>query len=109
MSQSFPDQQLSSTLTADIVRLVIRYGRYGHRCLREMLGDEGWRVSAKRIYRICWREWRPSQASQKSHQLESSAGPTWASRDPAEEPENPDFSVSGANGNAVHLLGGGGQ
>lgn len=41
-------------MTADIVRLATRYGRYGYRRIREMLVAEGWRVNVKRVYRI-WR------------------------------------------------------
>jgi transposase InsO family protein len=43
-------------LTADIVRLATQYVRYGYRCIREMLVDEGWSVSVKRVYRIWRRE-----------------------------------------------------
>ena len=43
-------------LTADIVELVRRYGRYGYRRVRQLLIDEGWRVSVKRVYRIWRRE-----------------------------------------------------
>jgi len=43
-------------LTADIVRLATRYGRYGYRRIREMLVAEGWRVNVKRVYRIWRRE-----------------------------------------------------
>jgi transposase InsO family protein len=43
-------------LTAAIVRLATRYGRYGYRRIREMLVAEGWRVNVKRVYRIWRRE-----------------------------------------------------
>ena len=45
-----------AALTADIVRLATQYGRYGYRRIREMLVDEGWSVSVKRVYRIWRRE-----------------------------------------------------
>ena len=45
-----------AALTADIVRLATRYGRYGYRRIREMLVAEGWRVNVKRVYRIWRRE-----------------------------------------------------
>jgi putative transposase len=43
-------------LTAAIVRLATKYGRYGYRRIRQLLVDEGWRVSVKRVYRIWRRE-----------------------------------------------------
>lgn len=43
-------------LTADIVRLAVRYGRYGHRRITVMLRSEGWTVNAKRVERIWRRE-----------------------------------------------------
>jgi putative transposase len=43
-------------LTAAIVRLATRYGRYGYRRIRRLLLDEGWDVSVKRVYRIWLRE-----------------------------------------------------
>jgi putative transposase len=33
-----------------------QYGRHGYRRVRQLLGDEGWRVSVKRVYRIWRRE-----------------------------------------------------
>ncbi len=45
-----------AALTADIVRLAKQYGRYGYRRVRQLLIDEGWRVSVKRVYRIWRRE-----------------------------------------------------
>ena len=45
-----------AALTAAIVRLATRYGRYGYRRIREMLVAEGWRVNVKRVYRIWRRE-----------------------------------------------------
>ena len=45
-----------AALTADIVRLAKQYGRYGYRRIRQLLVDEGWRVSVKRVYRIWRRE-----------------------------------------------------
>ncbi len=49
-----PDDE--SALTAAIVRLASRYGRYGYRRIREMLVAEGWRINVKRVYRIWRRE-----------------------------------------------------
>jgi putative transposase len=43
-------------LTAAIVRLATRYGRFGYRRIREMLITEGWRINVKRVYRIWRRE-----------------------------------------------------
>ena len=43
-------------LTAAIVGLATTYGRYGYRRIRQLLVDEGWRVSVKRVYRIWRRE-----------------------------------------------------
>ena len=45
-----------AALTAAIVRLASRYGRYGYRRIRRLLLDEGWHVSVKRVYRIWRRE-----------------------------------------------------
>ena len=38
------------------MRLAKKYGRYGYRRIRQLLVDEGWRVSVKRVYRIWRRE-----------------------------------------------------
>ena len=43
-------------LTARIVHLATKYGRYGYRRSRRLLVDEGWQVNVKRIYRIWRRE-----------------------------------------------------
>ena len=45
-----------AALTDAIVRLAKTYGRYGYRRVRQLLVDEGWRVSVKRVYRIWRRE-----------------------------------------------------
>ena len=45
-----------AALTDAIVRLAKKYGRYGYRRVRQLLVDEGWRVSVKRVYRIWRRE-----------------------------------------------------
>ena len=42
-------------LRADIVRLALKYGRYGYRRITALLQREGWRVNHKRVERI-WRE-----------------------------------------------------
>jgi hypothetical protein len=49
-----PDDE--AALTAAIVRLATRYGRFGYRRIREMLITEGWRINVKRVYRIWRRE-----------------------------------------------------
>ena len=49
-----PDDE--AALTAAIIRLATRYGRYGYRRIREMLVTEGWQVNVKRVYRIWRRE-----------------------------------------------------
>jgi hypothetical protein len=43
-------------LTEAIVRLAKQYGRHGYRRVRQLLVDEGWRVSVQRVYRIWRRE-----------------------------------------------------
>ncbi|WP_156032665.1 IS3 family transposase [Parvularcula oceani] len=43
-----------AALTADIVELASRYGRYGYRRIAALLRDAGWRVNLKRVERI-WR------------------------------------------------------
>ena len=48
-----PDEE---ALTADIIRLASRYGRYGYRRITVMLRSEGWTVNAKRVERIWRRE-----------------------------------------------------
>jgi putative transposase len=45
-----------AALTEAIVRLAKKYGRYGYRRVRQLLVDDGWRVSVKRVYRIWRRE-----------------------------------------------------
>jgi transposase InsO family protein len=42
-------------LTARVVELASKYGRYGYRMITGMLRNEGWTVNHKRIERI-WRE-----------------------------------------------------
>ncbi|TYR37661.1 IS3 family transposase [Mesorhizobium microcysteis] len=48
-----PDEE---ALTAEIIRLASRYGRYGYRRITAMLRSEGWTVNAKRVERIWRRE-----------------------------------------------------
>jgi transposase InsO family protein len=48
-----PDDE--EALTADIVQLARRYGRYGYRRIAAMLRVAGWRVNHKRVERI-WRQ-----------------------------------------------------
>jgi transposase InsO family protein len=43
-------------LRSDIIRLALRYGRYGYRRITALLNNyEGWKVNQKRVYRI-WRQ-----------------------------------------------------
>ena len=44
------------SLTADIVDLAIRFGRYGYRRITALLRDQGWQVNHKRVERIWRRE-----------------------------------------------------
>jgi transposase InsO family protein len=43
-------------LTADIIELAKRYGRYGYRRIAALLRDAGWAVNRKRVERIWCRE-----------------------------------------------------
>jgi transposase InsO family protein len=45
-----------AALTADIIALATRYGRYGYRRITALLRDAGWRVNKKRVERIWRRE-----------------------------------------------------
>ncbi len=49
-----PDDE--AALTADIVELATRYGRYGYRRIRALLREAGWVVNFKRVERIWRRE-----------------------------------------------------
>jgi transposase InsO family protein len=51
-----PKGRADEALTADIIRLASRYGRYGYRRITAMLRSEGWTVNAKRVERIWRRE-----------------------------------------------------
>ena len=42
-------------LSAEIVNLATRYGRYGYRRITALLKQEGWKVDHKRVERI-WRK-----------------------------------------------------
>ena len=42
-----------AALTAGIVDLAKRYGRYGYRRITALLRDAGWAVNRKRVERIC--------------------------------------------------------
>ena len=44
-----------AALTADIIELATRYGRYGYRRIAALLRDAGWLVNVKRVERI-WRQ-----------------------------------------------------
>jgi putative transposase len=44
------------SLTQDIVKLVVRFGRYGYRRITALLRDQGWQVNHKRVERIWRRE-----------------------------------------------------
>ena len=43
------------SLTQDIVKLAVRFGRYGYRRITALLRDRGWQVNHKRVERI-WRQ-----------------------------------------------------
>ena len=43
-------------LTADLIELARRYGRYGYRKITALLHDAGWQVNDKRVERIWQRE-----------------------------------------------------
>ena len=45
-----------AALTADIVALATRYGRYGYRRITALLRSASWLVNPKRVERIWWRE-----------------------------------------------------
>ena len=49
-----PDNE--AALTADIVELATRYGRYGYRRITALLREAGWVVNFKRVERIWRRE-----------------------------------------------------
>ncbi len=49
-----PDDK--AALTADIVELATRYGRYGYRRITALLREAGWVVNFKRVERIWQRE-----------------------------------------------------
>lgn len=49
-----PDDE--AALTADIIELAKRYGRYGYRRITALLRDAGWAVNCKRVERIWRRE-----------------------------------------------------
>jgi putative transposase len=51
---SAPDDEVA--LTADIVALATRYGRYGYRRITALLRQAGWRVNRKRVERLWRRE-----------------------------------------------------
>ena len=44
------------SLTRDIVKLAIRFGRYVYRRITALLRDQGWQVNHKRVERISRRE-----------------------------------------------------
>ena len=43
-------------LTEAIAELARRFGRYGYRRITALLRDRGWRVTHKRVERICGRK-----------------------------------------------------
>jgi transposase InsO family protein len=49
-----PDDE--TALTADIIALATRYGRYGYRRITALLREAGWIVNFKRVERIWRRE-----------------------------------------------------
>ena len=59
-------------LTADIIRLASRYGRYGYRRITAMLCSEGWTVNAKCVERI-WRREGPEGSPEATEERTSLA------------------------------------
>src|SRR5438067_8671355 len=53
---SLPCRPRCQRLTADIVALARRYGRYGYRKIAELLRRAGWLINDKRVERIWRRE-----------------------------------------------------
>ena len=53
MPQGRADEE---ALTADIVALASRFGRYGYRRITALLREAGWSVNVKRVERIWRRE-----------------------------------------------------
>jgi putative transposase len=51
---SAPDDE--AALTADIIALATRYGRYGYRRITALLRQAGWMVNRKRVERLWRRE-----------------------------------------------------
>lgn len=65
-----------AALTADIIELAKRYGRYGYRRITALLRQAGWRVNAKRVERIWRREGLKGPARQpKRGRLGLNGGP----------------------------------
>ncbi|HIK90006.1 MAG TPA: transposase [Dehalococcoidia bacterium] len=52
-SKSLDDEE---SLTRDIIKLAVRFGRYGYRRITALLRDQGWQVNHKRVERIWRRE-----------------------------------------------------
>ncbi len=44
------------SLTQDIIKVAVRFGRYGYRRITALLRDQGWQVNHKRVERIWRRE-----------------------------------------------------
>ncbi|CAH1701565.1 hypothetical protein BOSEA1005_21264 [Hyphomicrobiales bacterium] len=58
-----------AVLTADIVELATRYGRYGYRRITALLHAAGWAVNVKRVERIWRREGLASAAAEEGTPL----------------------------------------
>jgi putative transposase len=63
INQSRPTQRRTlkslddeESLTRDIIKLAVRFGRYGYRRATALLRDQGWQVNHKRVERIWRRE-----------------------------------------------------
>ena len=56
MQQKLGVTEDEAALTATIIRLATRYGRYGYKRITALLRVEGWRVNHKRVERIWRRE-----------------------------------------------------
>jgi putative transposase len=62
-----PSGAEEENLTADIITLATRYGRYGYRRITAMLNAEGWKVNHKRVERIWRREGLKVPQKQPKH------------------------------------------
>ncbi len=70
-----------AALTADIIALAARYGRYGYRRITVMLRDAGWAVNAKRVERRAMvRHWSEDNGERRREGLKVTGKPPKRSR-----------------------------